>query len=122
MMKPRFEDYPIELKPLPAEDGGGWLACFPDLPGCMGDGATPEDAIADARGAFDCWMTAVIEDGRSIPAPSSGGESGRFVLRTPRSLHARLAARAEQEGVSMNTLAVALLAEGLATRRDSAAA
>ena len=31
------KDYPVEVRPLAADDGGGWLATFPDLPGCMGD-------------------------------------------------------------------------------------
>lgn len=115
-MKPTFEEYPLELRPLSADEGGGWLATFPDLPGCMADGETPEEAVADARGAFACWMSAHIEDGREVPKPASGGESGRFVVRTPRSLHMRLAARASQEGVSMNTFVVALIAEGVGAR------
>lgn len=116
-MKPVFDQYPVEIRPLSVEEGGGWLASFPDLPGCMADGETPEEAIADARGAFECWMTAHIEDGREVPAPGSGGESGRFVARVPKSLHTRLAARAAQEGVSMNTLVVSIIAEGVALRR-----
>ena len=112
-MKPAFDDYPLELRPLTADEGGGWLATFPDLPGCMADGDTPEAAIADARGAFACWMAAHIEDGRAIPAPGAGGDSGRFVVRVPKSLHTRLIARAKQEGVSMNALLIAVLAEAL---------
>jgi hypothetical protein len=46
----------------------------------------------------------------------SSGKSGKFVARVPRSLHTRLAARAEQEGVSMNTLVVAMLSEGVGAR------
>jgi antitoxin HicB len=34
----------------------------------------------------------------------------------PKSLHTRLAARAEQEGVSMNTLVVSMLSEGVGVR------
>jgi antitoxin HicB len=37
-------------------------------------------------------------------------------LRAPKSLHRRLAARAKREGVSLNTPAVTLLAEGLGQR------
>jgi antitoxin HicB len=37
-------------------------------------------------------------------------------MRTPKSLHRRLAARARREGVSLNTLAVALLAAGIGER------
>ncbi len=74
-MKPKFEDYPIEIRPLTEKEGGGFLATFPDLPGCMADGETPEEAIADARGAFACWMAAHIEDGRPIPEPG-GTDAG----------------------------------------------
>ncbi len=36
------KNYPVEIRQLAADDGGGWLATFLDLPGCMGDGDTPE--------------------------------------------------------------------------------
>ncbi|MDP4302638.1 type II toxin-antitoxin system HicB family antitoxin [Leptothrix discophora] len=108
--------YPIEVRPLADEDGGGWLATFPDLPGCMGDGETPEQAIADGYAAAQAWLDVAAEAGDPIPAPSTGGESGKFVARVPRSLHTRLAARAEQEGVSMNTLVVSMLSEGVGSR------
>ncbi|RZS52360.1 type II toxin-antitoxin system HicB family antitoxin [Sphaerotilus mobilis] len=108
--------YPIEVRPLADEDGGGWLVTFPDLPGCMGDGDTPESAIADGYGAAQAWLDVATEHGDPIPAPSTGGESGKFVARVPRSLHTRLAARAEQEGVSMNTLVVSMLSEGVGAR------
>ena len=68
-MKPKFRDYLLEIRPLTAEEGGGILATVPDLPGCMADGETPEEAIADARGAFECWMDAHTADGRLVPSP-----------------------------------------------------
>ncbi|HLA36237.1 MAG TPA: type II toxin-antitoxin system HicB family antitoxin [Rhodocyclaceae bacterium] len=108
--------YPVEIRPLAKEDGGGWLATFPDLPGCMGDGETPEAAIEDGYAAAESWLAVAHECGDPIPAPGSGNESGRFVTRLPRSLHTRLAARADQEGVSMNTLVVSLIAEGIGAR------
>jgi antitoxin HicB len=37
----------------------------------------------------------------------------------PKSLHTRLVARADQEGVSMNTLVVSLIAEGVGARVHS---
>ena len=37
-------DYAVMIAPLSAEDGGGFLATVPDLPGCMSDGETPEEA------------------------------------------------------------------------------
>ncbi len=113
---PRFEDYPFEITPLSPEDGGGYLITFSDLPGCMSDGETPEEAIESGRDAFKCWMAVHIENGRPVPKPGGAGMSGRFVVRTPKRLHALLNKTAKQEGVSMNTLAVALLAEGLGKR------
>ena len=116
-MEPNFE-YPFELRPLSADEGGGWLITFPDLPGCMSDGESPEEAVANGRDALAAWIAAAREAGREVPRP---GElpSGKFVARIPRSLHARLSARAKQEGVSMNALVSAFLAESLG-RRESA--
>lgn len=114
---PKFEDYPFHITPLPKREGGGYVITFPDLPGCMSDGETAAEALEMGRDAFNAWMSVYIEDNRDIPAPGSGGpSSGRFNLRTPKTLHSRLARQAEAEGVSMNTLAVALLAEGLGRR------
>jgi len=112
--------YLVQISPLSAEDGGGWLATFPDLPGCMGDGETPEAAIADGYSAAKAWLHVAEECGDSIPEPGTGGESGRFVARMPKSLHTRLVARAAQEGVSMNTLVVSIIAEGIGARAHHA--
>jgi len=42
--------------------------------------------------------------------------SGQFRQRIPKTMHARLTARAEREGVSLNTLVTAMIAEGLGRR------
>ncbi len=110
--------YPFELRPLTPDEGGGWLISFPDLPGCMSDGESPEEAMQNGRDALTAWLKAAQESGRDVPAP---GElpSGKFIARVPRSLHARLSARARQEGVSMNALVSTFLAESLGRRDHS---
>jgi hypothetical protein len=40
-------EYRFTIRPLTEDEGGGWLIEFPDLPGCMSDGATIEEAIAN---------------------------------------------------------------------------
>ena len=35
----------FQVRPLSDEDGGGYLATFPDLPGCMADAETIEEAV-----------------------------------------------------------------------------
>jgi antitoxin HicB len=118
-MKPKFEDYAIEIRPLKKEEGGGFLVTFPDLPGCMADGETIDEAINEAKDAFSCWMEAQNEWGREYPKPTTQGTSGKFVQRLPKSLHAKLVRRAKQEGVSLNTLVLALIAEGIGKREGS---
>ena len=110
----RFEDYPITLSPIPEDESGGYMVTIPDLPGCVADGETVEEAIAEARDAFKAWAMAEQEDSGTLPVPKS--YSGQFVQRIPKTLHMRLAKRAESEGVSLNHLAATLLAEGLAGR------
>ena len=113
---PEFEKYPFKVEPLPEDEGGGFVIRFPDLPGCMSDGATYEEAIANGREAFKVWMEAQIEDGLPVPQPHGAGEPAKFVQRLPKYLHARLMERAAQEGVSMNSLVTTFVAEGLAGR------
>ncbi len=113
-----FEAYAHIVSPLPAGEGGGFLITVPDLPGCMSDGETAEEALTNGRDAFASWVAACVDAGEPVPAPSFHPEpvetmSGKFVARVPKSIHASLAARAKAEGVSLNTLVIALLAEGL---------
>ncbi|NBS17387.1 MAG: toxin-antitoxin system HicB family antitoxin [Gammaproteobacteria bacterium] len=107
-------DYPFEVRPL--SDSHGFLITFPDLPGCMADGDTVDEAIANGRDAVQSWILTAREFGDAVPSPGSGGEPGKFVQRLPRSMHMRLAARAKQEGVSLNTLVLSFIAEGLGSR------
>lgn len=109
-----FEDYPISISPLSQDDGGGYMVILPDLPGCIADGDTVEEAIAEARDAFKAWTMAEMADRGSLPKPKT--YSGHFVQRIPKTLHMRLARQAESEGVSLNQFAATLLAEGLGWR------
>lgn len=113
-----FEAYSHVISPLSMEDGGGFLITFPDLPGCLSDGNTETEARANGKDAFKAWVSARIDAGKEIPEPFYRPDtvpevSGRFVTRLPKSVHAKLAERAKAEGVSLNTLVLAFVAEGL---------
>ena len=84
-----FEDYPVHINPIPIDEAGGYLVSFPDLPGCMADGESIEDAVSEARDAFKAWIMAEMEDHANPPVPKSF--SGQFVQRIPKSLHRQLA-------------------------------
>ena len=64
-------DYPIVIEPLSGEDGGGFLATVPDLPGCMSDGDTREDAARNIADAIAAWVEEATRLGRTIPEPSA---------------------------------------------------
>jgi antitoxin HicB len=63
-------EYPVLISPLSEEDGGGFAATVPDLPGCMSDGDTPEQAVTNVRDAIAMWIEAADEMGRAVPPPS----------------------------------------------------
>ncbi len=107
----KLSRYPCVIQPLPEDEGGGYLAVFPDLPLVMSDGDTPAEALANGLDALKCALEALEEQGRPIPEPSQA--TGKMALRMPKSLHARLIVRARAEGVSINTAAVSILSEGL---------
>ncbi len=72
----KFEDHPIHVSPLPADEGGGFLVTIPDLPGCVADGATVDEALAEARDAFAAWTMAERE-ARGHDAPGALGANAR---------------------------------------------
>ena len=64
-------EYPVVIEPLSAEDGGGFLATVPDLPGCMSDGETRVEAARSIADAIDAWIEEAKRLGRPIPDPST---------------------------------------------------
>lgn len=107
---PRFE-----IRPLTTEEGGGYLVQFPDYPGCIADGETPEEALVEGRDALTSYLETLKALGRPAPT-SSPAFGGQWRQRVPKSLHAALARRAASEGVSLNLLVTTILAEGLGRR------
>jgi predicted HicB family RNase H-like nuclease len=67
--------------------------------------------------AVNEWIAIHEEDGDPLPEPTAGREySGKFVLRVGESLHRKLALRALQEGVSLNSYCTRKLSGGSRTR------
>lgn len=115
----RLKEYPFTIRPLADNEGGGYLIEFPDVPGCISDGETPEEAIANGRDALRCCLLTLKEIGNPIPVPGGfGAASGQWRQRVPKTLHARLVERARWEGVSLNMLVTTMIAEGLGKRQS----
>lgn len=102
--------YRLELIPDPAE--GGYVASYPELPGCLTVGETVEQAVKNAEDTKRAWLTAALEDGNEIFAPNdTASYSGQFRLRIPKSLHRSLAEHSRAEGISMNQYCIYLLSK-----------
>jgi antitoxin HicB len=113
-------DYPVVIRRLNADEGGGFIAEAPDLPGCIADGDSKVDALQNIESAIDEWIDEARRLGRTVPEPSSLVKfSGRWVQRVPRSLHMKLSQQAKREGVSLNHLAATLLAEGVGKKEEA---
>ena len=53
---PRFK-----IRPLSEEEGGGYLIEFPDFPGCVSDGETPEMAMREGKDALASYIATMAE-------------------------------------------------------------
>jgi antitoxin HicB len=63
-------EYAVRIDRLSESDGGGYLATVPDLPGCMSDGETPEEALKNVQEAIASWIEAAKEWKQDIPKPT----------------------------------------------------
>jgi len=63
-------EYAMRIERLADSDGGGYVAAVPDLPGCMSDGETPEEALRNVQEAIVSWIEAAKEWKMKIPQPS----------------------------------------------------
>ena len=117
----KLADYPFEIRPLNAKEGGGFLISFPDFSECISDGETVEEALKNGREALKATIAALKAKGHTVPAANAGGvASGKFVSRVPKTVHAQLTTRAKAEGVSLNTLVLTFIAQGLGRKEGRA--
>jgi antitoxin HicB len=94
-----------------AEGAVAWVASVAELPGCISQGDTPEEAASMIREAMEAWIDVSLECGDPIPEPRrTDAYSGQFVLRIPSGLHQQLDLNARTEGVSLNQYVAAILA------------
>ena len=108
---------PYRLEIVPDIYEGGYVASYPELPGCLTCAETIEEVIASALDAKKTWLEAALEDGDTIQEPDSiDNYSGQFKLRMPKSLHKQLAEQSKKEGISMNQYCLYLLAQNNALR------
>ena len=107
-----YMNLPYRMEIVPDVEEGGFVASYPELPGCITCADTMRDAMENAVDAKRAWIMAELEEGNNIPEPSSINEySGQFKLRLPKSLHRQLAEHSKREGISMNQYCLYLLSK-----------
>ena len=82
------------------------VATFPDIPEALTEGATEDDALAEAK---DCLLAALggyVQDGRAIPTPSPG--VGTAEIQVPDLAAAKVALYEAARARRLDTSALAL--------------
>ncbi|MCI2062476.1 MAG: type II toxin-antitoxin system HicB family antitoxin [Eubacteriaceae bacterium] len=87
------------------EDHCFWIAKSEDLKGCVGQGETVDEAIAELKENEEEWLNAANEYGMDIPDVTCKKEneySGKFVVRVGKTVHEEAVQAAGREGISLN--------------------
>jgi antitoxin HicB len=95
----RKHEYSVLLRPLAEDDGGGWIAVVPDLPGCLADGATAMEALEQVGEAIEAWIAAAKKYCRPVPNPDDFIE-----LTFPQALPDEMKRQAEHIARQMHNL------------------
>jgi antitoxin HicB len=107
---PMLGGYEVRITP---EEDGYFAARFPDFPGIITGGDTPEEALRNAQEALSATLETMRKRKITAPAPRHKF-SGHFNIRVPVSIHRALVRKADEEGVSLNALVAHLLSKAVA--------
>ena len=109
-----YMNLPYRIEIVEDKEEGGFALHCPELNGCMTCADSIEEGLKLLNDAKKEWFSACLEDGISIPEPTTDENySGQFKLRIPKSLHRILAQKSSEESVSMNQYCVYMLSKGI---------
>lgn len=96
----------VKIHKVKDEDGDYYFGQVQEIPEIRADGDTIEECYNLVMEILKSNLEIMIEDKEKIPEPVDKTYSGKFNLRLPKSLHKKLAEEAEDEGISLNQLAL----------------
>jgi predicted HicB family RNase H-like nuclease len=117
------KQYPFDLS-LVSLDGKemNYVVKFKEYPDIIGTGASAKEAIDEAYGNLSVLLEYLSEQSKTIIPPSvhivTEEPSGRITLRMSKTLHAHLIERADQEGMSVNSIVNEALAKFLYEKEE----
>lgn len=97
--------YPFSVYFTQVEDHQFWVAECKALKGCVAQGETIEEAIAELELNEEEWLSTAVEYGIPIPeivAEENVEYSGKFTVRVSPYVHKQASELAKQQGVSLN--------------------
>lgn len=111
-------DYPVEVRAIPDDMGGGYSASIPFLGryAFYADGETAEDALRRLHEVKRVVFEDMLERGKTVPLPPPLPEevnedyNGHILLRVPKDLHREAVKVAEKNGCSLNQYIATVLA------------
>ncbi len=104
-----MDKYPISIKW--SDEDAGYIATIPGIRGLSAFGESLSAALSELEIAADAYFQSLKNAGKCMPVLDKITPfSGQLRLRMPKSLHAELSQAAENEGVSLNTYLISLLA------------
>ncbi|MDX9808348.1 MAG: toxin-antitoxin system HicB family antitoxin [Acholeplasma sp.] len=84
-----------------------WVASFYEIPGIIGVGDSPEEALKEAISAKDAYIEVCRQNNEPLPQPLSEIKySGRTTVRMSKRLHQLANETAIEENISLNQLIV----------------
>lgn len=106
--------YTYSVTPSEVDGKPTYYVRVSELKGCGTSGKTLEEAMTLIREAMEGWLEVALEEEMPIPEPGDEDQfSGKFQVRVPKTVHAALARKADQEGVSLNLFVASELARAV---------
>lgn len=84
MAKLQTFTYTAQIRPAEPGETGFWVE-VPALPGCVSQGETYEEAVANAQEAVEGFLEALVKAGQPIPSepPPDKRIASRLIVRAP---------------------------------------
>ncbi len=112
--RPKTEDYSFNV--VWSDDDGCFIGRVDEFPSLAAHGSTQEKALKEISTVVGYVLEELISANEELPVPLSRRSfSGKLNVRMPKTLHRRLAAESEKEGVSLNSWINTKLAEPIKT-------
>ena len=88
---------------LTPEESGGYSVTFPDVPGCITQGDTEEDALKNAKEALELTLECDMDNNWEVPMPETGEdtENGLHIVYVDEALSRKIRDRYTSRAMGM---------------------